>query len=290
MHRLQPVSPRVPTHPRCCSPPPRQPISVCCHRVPPERSRRALAMVRQMDAESFGGCTNYGECQEACPKEISVETIALLNRDFLRAAHRAAGVAGGGCHLNRVMRPDGRACLECRRAPRAGARRSRFRRALPSDGTGHPGPSSAPTPSLVAMDSPRRAWCNRCLGVRPGAFDSQVRLYAQPQRRRVDARVGRAGARELGRGIHRPQAPAHVSPRAGAGGAGRRDGLGSRRRGGQGDSCRSGPTIRCRVRPSVSGQPSLGPDPGTGDRDGAGALSLDHRRRRALQRRRARDA
>ena len=51
----------------------------------PERSRRALAMVRQMDAEGFGGCTNFGECQEACPKEISVETIALLNRDFLRA-------------------------------------------------------------------------------------------------------------------------------------------------------------------------------------------------------------
>jgi succinate dehydrogenase / fumarate reductase iron-sulfur subunit len=51
----------------------------------PERSRRALAMVRQMDAEGFGGCTNYGECQEACPKEISVETIAHLNRDFLRA-------------------------------------------------------------------------------------------------------------------------------------------------------------------------------------------------------------
>jgi succinate dehydrogenase / fumarate reductase iron-sulfur subunit len=51
----------------------------------PERSRRALAMVRQMDAEGFGGCTNYGECQEACPKEISVETIARLNRDFLRA-------------------------------------------------------------------------------------------------------------------------------------------------------------------------------------------------------------
>jgi len=51
----------------------------------PERSRRALAMVRQMDAEGFGGCTNFGECQEACPKEISVETIARLNRDFLRA-------------------------------------------------------------------------------------------------------------------------------------------------------------------------------------------------------------
>jgi len=51
----------------------------------PERSRRALAMVRQMDDEGFGGCTNYGECQEACPKEISVETIARLNRDFVHA-------------------------------------------------------------------------------------------------------------------------------------------------------------------------------------------------------------
>jgi succinate dehydrogenase / fumarate reductase iron-sulfur subunit len=38
-----------------------------------------------MDLEGFGGCTNFGECQEACPKEISVETIAHLNRDFLKA-------------------------------------------------------------------------------------------------------------------------------------------------------------------------------------------------------------
>lgn len=51
----------------------------------PERYRRALAMVTQMDLEGFGGCTNFGECQEACPKEISVETIAHLNRDFLKA-------------------------------------------------------------------------------------------------------------------------------------------------------------------------------------------------------------
>ncbi len=52
----------------------------------PERTRRALAMVAQMDAEGFGGCTNYGECQAACPKEINVETIARLNRDFVRAS------------------------------------------------------------------------------------------------------------------------------------------------------------------------------------------------------------
>jgi len=51
----------------------------------PERYRRALAMVGQMDIEGFGGCTNFGECQDACPKEISVETIARLNRDYLKA-------------------------------------------------------------------------------------------------------------------------------------------------------------------------------------------------------------
>jgi succinate dehydrogenase / fumarate reductase iron-sulfur subunit len=50
-----------------------------------ERSRRALAMVEQMDAEGFGPCTLYGECQEACPKEISIDTIARMNRDYLAA-------------------------------------------------------------------------------------------------------------------------------------------------------------------------------------------------------------
>jgi succinate dehydrogenase / fumarate reductase, iron-sulfur subunit len=62
----------------------------------PERHRRALAMVRRMDLEGFGGCTNYGECQEACPKEISVETIARLNRDFVRATLLERAAAGGG--------------------------------------------------------------------------------------------------------------------------------------------------------------------------------------------------
>jgi succinate dehydrogenase / fumarate reductase iron-sulfur subunit len=51
----------------------------------PERYRRALRMVTQMDIEHFGGCTLYGECQEACPKEISIDTITRMNRDFLRA-------------------------------------------------------------------------------------------------------------------------------------------------------------------------------------------------------------
>jgi succinate dehydrogenase / fumarate reductase iron-sulfur subunit len=52
----------------------------------PERQRRVLAMVRRMDAEGFGGCTNYGECQDACPKNISVENIARMNRDFITAS------------------------------------------------------------------------------------------------------------------------------------------------------------------------------------------------------------
>lgn len=51
----------------------------------PERYRRALQMVTQMDLEHFGGCTLFGECQEACPKEISIDTIARMNRDYLVA-------------------------------------------------------------------------------------------------------------------------------------------------------------------------------------------------------------
>ena len=51
----------------------------------PERYRRALGMVEQMDLEDFGSCTLHGECQEACPKEISIDTITRMNRDFIRA-------------------------------------------------------------------------------------------------------------------------------------------------------------------------------------------------------------
>ena len=52
----------------------------------PERYRRALGMVEQMDLENFGSCTLHGECQEACPKEISIDTITRMNRDFVRAS------------------------------------------------------------------------------------------------------------------------------------------------------------------------------------------------------------
>ena len=38
-----------------------------------------------MDEEGFGGCTNYGECEAACPKAISIKFIGLMNRDYRRA-------------------------------------------------------------------------------------------------------------------------------------------------------------------------------------------------------------
>jgi succinate dehydrogenase / fumarate reductase iron-sulfur subunit len=51
----------------------------------PERDSRVVAMVDQMDAEGFGGCTNIGECTAVCPKGIGLETISRLNRDLLSA-------------------------------------------------------------------------------------------------------------------------------------------------------------------------------------------------------------
>ncbi|HEV2392668.1 MAG TPA: succinate dehydrogenase/fumarate reductase iron-sulfur subunit [Verrucomicrobiae bacterium] len=47
-----------------------------------EKDRRALNMVRQMDAEGFGNCTVTGSCEAVCPKEISLSFIAKLNRDY----------------------------------------------------------------------------------------------------------------------------------------------------------------------------------------------------------------
>lgn len=47
-----------------------------------EKDRRTLAMVSTMDGEGFGGCTNTGECEAVCPKSISLDMIAQLNRDY----------------------------------------------------------------------------------------------------------------------------------------------------------------------------------------------------------------
>lgn len=52
----------------------------------PERPIRVVRMVDQMQAEGFGTCSNEGECEAACPKEISMANIARMNRDYLKAA------------------------------------------------------------------------------------------------------------------------------------------------------------------------------------------------------------
>ncbi|MGE5646786.1 MAG: succinate dehydrogenase/fumarate reductase iron-sulfur subunit [Acidobacteriota bacterium] len=54
----------------------------------PERSRRAVGMVAQMSEEAFGNCTNIGECEAVCPKEISIAVIARMHREFLLAEVR----------------------------------------------------------------------------------------------------------------------------------------------------------------------------------------------------------
>lgn len=51
----------------------------------PERRTRVLNMVARMDEEGFGNCSNEYECEAACPKNISVQTIATMNREYLRA-------------------------------------------------------------------------------------------------------------------------------------------------------------------------------------------------------------
>ncbi len=55
----------------------------------PERWDRVLNMILTMEAESFGTCTNHGACENACPKEIKIDVIAMLNRDYLKALLKA---------------------------------------------------------------------------------------------------------------------------------------------------------------------------------------------------------
>lgn len=59
----------------------------------PERYTRVVAMVEEME-KFFGSCTNHGECETACPKEISIDFIALLNRDFVKAQFKNARLSG----------------------------------------------------------------------------------------------------------------------------------------------------------------------------------------------------
>ncbi len=52
----------------------------------PERMDRAVRMVATMDDEGFGNCTNHGECEKACPKEIKMTNIYRMNADYLKAS------------------------------------------------------------------------------------------------------------------------------------------------------------------------------------------------------------
>jgi succinate dehydrogenase / fumarate reductase iron-sulfur subunit len=62
----------------------------------PERIDRVVAMVAQARQEMFGSCTNIGECEAVCPKDIKLEVIARMNRDFLAANWTRRGGALDG--------------------------------------------------------------------------------------------------------------------------------------------------------------------------------------------------
>ena len=51
----------------------------------PEQKQRALKMVKQMDDEGFGHCTNTGACEATCPKDISIKNIGIMNKEYLKA-------------------------------------------------------------------------------------------------------------------------------------------------------------------------------------------------------------
>ncbi|MGZ4735204.1 MAG: succinate dehydrogenase/fumarate reductase iron-sulfur subunit [Acidimicrobiia bacterium] len=59
----------------------------------PERFTRVVGMVEEMEPW-FGSCTNHGECEAACPKEISIDFIALMNRDYVKAQFKNRSLAG----------------------------------------------------------------------------------------------------------------------------------------------------------------------------------------------------
>jgi succinate dehydrogenase / fumarate reductase iron-sulfur subunit len=55
-----------------------------------ERTKRVVSMIAQADAEGFGSCSNEGECEAVCPKEIPISNIARMSREYTRAV-----LAGG---------------------------------------------------------------------------------------------------------------------------------------------------------------------------------------------------
>ncbi len=60
-----------------------------------ERWSRVEKLIAQLEQESFGSCTNFGECEAVCPKGISIDFIAVLNRDWLKSTFRAKREAAG---------------------------------------------------------------------------------------------------------------------------------------------------------------------------------------------------
>jgi succinate dehydrogenase / fumarate reductase iron-sulfur subunit len=62
----------------------------------PERYERVERMVAEANRELFGSCTNIGECEAVCPKEIKLESIARMNRDFIKASWSKRGESDNG--------------------------------------------------------------------------------------------------------------------------------------------------------------------------------------------------
>src|SRR2546425_5978577 len=60
----------------------------------PERDQRVLNLVAHSTLEQFGSCTNIGECEAVCPKEIKLEVIARMNRDFIKASWKNRDLRG----------------------------------------------------------------------------------------------------------------------------------------------------------------------------------------------------
>ena len=280
---------------RCSSRRPRSPTSACCRRASPSATGARSRMVRQMDLEGFGGCTLYGECQEACPKEISIDTITRMNRDFLRRQpHR-------GSRRGRPNRTEPALAL----GPLSGARPGR---ALAGP------PSPAQQPIAVA---PRRRAGGR--GARPAstrcrAAATSARFgWSSPPSWSTPARL-RATAPSRARSISKAPRSARASSPPGAWGEGfidRRhphtyvhelllsaDDLLGRTDGPTRLSLTAGKgfapfgTDDPMMRPvaPLPGQPPPGPDPGARGGDRRGRSRAGHRGGRPVQRRRARAA
>ena len=115
LHRLRRLRRAVPERRRAAlHRRPRSRTSPSCRRVSRSATCGCESMVAQLEEEMFGSCTNYGECEAVCPKEISVDFIAQLNRDYLKAKippPRLAKAAGGQAEAARpadVRRPPER--------------------------------------------------------------------------------------------------------------------------------------------------------------------------------------